>query len=521
MRAVGYCRLSRDEEKENNTSIENQKQLILDYAKKNNLIITRFYIDDNISGFNFDRPGWTSMMNDIDKIDIIIAKDLSRIGRNNGRTLVILEDLKELGKNLVTLNWNADEDYNLQKDDGEIVGITTWANERLVRDTSKKVKAVFRNKQKNGTLIMGKRYGYIRDKKDKTKLLVDEEVRPVINEIFSLYTKKKMGYIPICDALNKKGYLTPSQHIQKRLFLEGKEYKGKVQNKWCTFMIQDIIENECYVGTLVTHKKECQIIKGKSKKVPKSEQHVFYNHHEAIVSMNIFELAQRIKKKRMNEKTCFNNQSFLFRSLIVCGNCGFAVSGKTIKRAKGNIICYGCTDYIKYGTKRCNCGYIKENYLVLLIKQILQDTRNQYYEILNVIKVEKYNDKKENILQKLNQELNNKKCQMQMYLIQKTENLSNEIDIVKKGILEENYNVLIDLRVSEITDLNNKIKEIKEIKKDKAIENIQTILDKFDYLINAENPDRYTLDSLINKIYLYPDKSLKIDLRVNIDELCI
>ena len=139
----GYCRLSRDEDKENYASIEEQKRIIQDYAISRNWTISDFYIDDNVSGYTFNRPAFSKMMEKVKggKIDVVIAKDLSRIGRHNGRVLVLIDEFKNIQKNLILVS-EMGGTYDVLNDRDDTIGITTWFNERYVKDCSKKLETI-------------------------------------------------------------------------------------------------------------------------------------------------------------------------------------------------------------------------------------------------------------------------------------------------------------------------------------------------------------------------------------------
>ena len=176
--------MSRDEDKENYASIEEQKRIIQDYAISRNWTISDFYIDDNVSGYTFNRPAFSKMIEKVKggKIDVVIAKDLSRIGRHNGRVLVLIDEFKNIQKNLILVS-EMGGTYDVLNDRDDTIGITTWFNERYVKDCSRKTRDHMYSKQKTGRLIMGNYYGYIKDPEDITKLYVDEELRPVIELI--------------------------------------------------------------------------------------------------------------------------------------------------------------------------------------------------------------------------------------------------------------------------------------------------------------------------------------------------
>ena len=195
---AGYVRLSRDDDKRNYVSIENQKLIINQYAADHGVVIDRWYEDDGISGYIFDRPGFQQMMADLDKdIDTVYVKDFSRLGRHNAKVLLLLDEFQERGKHLVVI----DDNYDSMDSSDDTIGIKTWFNERYVKDTSKKIKAVFKAKMRDGKRVSGAvPYGYYRKPEDKQTLYVDEASASVVRRIFQ-FACKGMGATAIADGL--------------------------------------------------------------------------------------------------------------------------------------------------------------------------------------------------------------------------------------------------------------------------------------------------------------------------------
>ena len=220
-----YARLSKDDGSRY-SSIESQIQLakeyIKEYIKKLGLVDNEYeiniYIDDNVSGFIDleDRPEFNKMLEDIrkGKINIVVAKDLSRIGRKNYLTQMILDEWKKHKINLILLQ-EMGRVFNLLEDDDELIGLSGWWNERYIKDLSRKVKSGMGTRLKNGVLIQGFKYGYI--KKPGGKLIVNEEVREAIETIFNLY-ESGLGMKRICNILSTEyHFLTPSEMIEKTI----------------------------------------------------------------------------------------------------------------------------------------------------------------------------------------------------------------------------------------------------------------------------------------------------------------
>ncbi len=524
MTVVGYCRLSRDEDKENYASIEEQKRIIKDYANTRNWIIEDkdFYIDDNVSGYTFNRPEFSKMIEGVKggKIDVVIAKDLSRIGRNNGRVLVLIDEFKNMQKNLILVS-EMGGTYDVLNDRDDTIGITTWFNERYVKDCSRKTRDHMYSKQKTGRLIMGNYYGYIKDKEDVTKLYVDEEIRPVIELIYRLYIEEGLGRKKICDILNSKyNYPTPSVYYQRKHLERGRIYKHPVQKLWSTYMISNILNNDVYCGNLRTHKKKTVSIRGRAIKLPEEEHFVFENHHEAIISKETFKLAQEIKERKAKTKSTSGTRkrNYYFSGLCRCGDCGFGVSGITITRKQGQKG-YECSQYRTYGKARCKCHEIKENDMIIHLKEFLKFTKQEYIEQIEKIEIDTKTNKEQVNKEKIKIELETLKAEYKVLLNQKVKDLTSSTNEYQKQMIENTYRELEIDKTNQMEGLQQRLKkEEQEISKEK-IKKLKTAIEYFDDIIESEVPNRYVLENIIDTIWIYSDKTVRFDLKVNIEKL--
>lgn len=524
MTVVGYCRLSRDEDKENYASIEEQKRIIKDYANTRNWIIEDkdFYIDDNVSGYTFNRPEFLKMIEGVKggKIDVVISKDLSRIGRNNGRVLVLIDEFKNMQKNLILVS-EMGGTYDVLNDRDDTIGITTWFNERYVKDCSRKTRDHMYSKQKTGRLVMGNYYGYIKDKEDVTKLYVDEEIRPVIELIYKLYIEEGLGRKKICDILNSKyDYPTPSVYYQRKHLERGRIYKHPVQKLWSTYMISNILNNDVYCGNLRTHKKKTVSIRGRAIKLPKEEHFVFENHHEAIISKETFKLAQKIKERKAKTKSTSGTRkrNYYFSGLCRCGDCGFGISGITITRKQGQKG-YECSQYRTYGKARCKCHEIKENDMIIHLKEFLKFTKQKYIEQIEKIEIDTKINKEQVNKEKIKFELETLMAEYKVLLNQKVKDLTSSTNEYQKQMIENTYRELEIDKTNQIEKLQQILKkEEQEISKEK-IKKLKTAIEYFDDIIESEMPSRYVLENIIDTIWIYSDKTLKIDLKVDIEKL--
>lgn len=193
--------------------------------------------------------------------------------------------------------------YDVLNDRDDLIGITTWFNERYVKECSKKTRDHMYSKQKSGRLIMGNYYGYEKVFKDDIPMLyVIDEIRPVIELIYKLYLEDGYGFQKISEILNTKyNFPTPSEYYRMKHLEQGRIYKHKVQKSWTKDMVSNILKNEVYTGALITHKKRSINIRGKIVKLPKEEHFIFENHHEPIISKGMFKLAQELRNKNINK----------------------------------------------------------------------------------------------------------------------------------------------------------------------------------------------------------------------------
>lgn len=522
MNVVGYVRLSRDEDRENYSSILAQQDIIKEYAQKRGWKVSKFYIDDNYSGYTLNRPQLNELLEEVNKgnIDVIIAKDLSRIGRNNGKVLVLIDEFKELNIRLILVN-ESSGGFDILKDNDDILGIKTWYNEMYVKDISRKIRSSMSTKQKNGELIMGNYYGYKKTKvNDKFILTVDEEIRPVIQLIFKYYISG-MGYKKICDLLEESGYPTPSEYIKKRFEDNGRVFKNAVSDKWQTHMIERIIKDDIYIGNLRIRKMHSRLIKGKQRKVAKDKQLVFENHHEAIISKEDFEVAQSIKNKRRDVhyrvRSDYNN--YIFSGFIKCGDCGRAALGKKLKTKPVVQHGYECGAYQKYGLKHCKSHSIPEDKVLFFFKEFLKDVKTEYEDYIKNVNIEVKKNNTKASLEKIKRELSILNDELKLLINQKIKDVAKETSIEYRQIIENSYSELEKEKKKKIKELMDQIDKLEKINDDEIEKNIRSTIDIFDKIINKERPDRKLLELILDKIIINIDKSLQFKLLVNIDKL--
>ena len=344
-KVAGYVRLSKEDKiKDESNSITNQKDIINSYIKNNDEFeLTDFYIDDGYSGTTFDRPEFKRMIKDIteDKVNTIIVKDLSRFGRNHIEADNYIENfLPGYNVRIISINDNIDT-LKLPKSNAYIeIPLKNLMNDCYARDISEKVKSTLKVKQQNGDFIgTFAPYGYLKDPKDKHKLIIDRDSSIIVRKIFDMILLGKSRK-EIADFLNDNNILTPSLYKINKEKTNNEEFA--LSKKWNAEIVNRILRNETYTGTLIQNIKTKQSYKNnKLIDVNKEDWIKTENHHEAIISKDKFDEVQQILDRKI--KVNKNNEIDLFSGYLKCFHCGEHL----IIRKSKNQVYYYCSSYIK------------------------------------------------------------------------------------------------------------------------------------------------------------------------------
>ena len=344
-KAALYCRLSQDDGLVgDSSSIQTQKMLLEKYANDNGIIIVDYYIDDGYSGTNFDRPAFQRMIADIDdeKVNMVITKDLSRLGRAYVRTGYYIDFyFKDKDIRYIAINDNVDTLY----ENNDIAPFKNILNEMYAKDISRKVKTAVRQRLLKGMFIASHPpYGYKRNPYNKNHLVIDEEVVDVVKLIFDL-ALSNMGIATIAKELNKRCIPIPSvykaskgyQCYQTLLDSRKLKYNDDDVEKWSTATVGNILRNQMYVGDMVGNKREIKNYRtGKQIIHTKDEYIVIPNTHEPIISREDFEKVQKlVSNKHKPSKT---NHENIFRGILKCANCGRSMTMYHKVLANGKVV---------------------------------------------------------------------------------------------------------------------------------------------------------------------------------------
>lgn len=345
-----YLRLSREDgDKIESDSITNQRELIKEYvANHTGFNLVEEYIDDGYSGTNYDRPSFVKMMEDIKarKINCIIVKDLSRLGRNYIETGRYLEKIFPLlGIRFVSVLDNYDSVTEESEADQIILPFKNLINDAYCRDISAKIRSQLDVKRKMGKFIGSfATYGYRKDPKDANLLLIDTYAANVVRMIFEMKIDG-VNSQRIAQKLNSMGVLPPAEYKRSCGLNYDCGYRSGNHPKWEVVSVNRILTNEIYTGTMVQglNSKISYKIK-QSRPVPKTEWIRVDNTHEPIVTKKVFDEVQRMLT--LDTRTSpSNNELYVFAGLIYCGDCGQSMVRRRVTQGGKQYTYFHCSSY--------------------------------------------------------------------------------------------------------------------------------------------------------------------------------
>ena len=365
-----YERLSRDDELQGESnSISNQKQMLEDFARRNGLPNPTHFTDDGISGTQFDRPGFLAMMEEVEagRVEAIVIKDMSRLGRDYLKVGQVMEILRQRGVRLIAINDGVDS----LKGDDDFTPFRNIMNEFYARDTSRKIRSVFKSKGMSGKHLTGTViYGYLWDEK-REHWLVDEEAAEVVRRIFSL-TLEGYGPYQIACKLSADRIEIPVVHLAR--FNEGVNRSKPVKDPygWGSSTIVNILKKREYLGHTINFKTRKHFKDKKSHYVSEDEWMIFENTHEAIIDQQTFDLAQKIRSNVRRYPNGWGEAAPL-TGLLYCADCG----GKMYVHRTNNgkrISQYTCSNYTKVpcGTLCHTQHRINESAVLTLVSDTLR-----------------------------------------------------------------------------------------------------------------------------------------------------
>lgn len=518
--AADYLRLSsEDGDKAESDSIRNQRSLIQDFVKKHSDIsLVEEYVDDGYSGANFERPAFQRMMEDVrnHKINCIIVKDLSRLGRNYIETGRYLEKIfPVLGVRFIAVNDHYDSADTKNDTDQIIVPFKNLINDAYCRDISIKIRSQLDIKRKKGQFIGSYAgYGYFKDPNDKNHLVIDEYAAEIVRLIFHM---KIEGFSAdrIAMKLNEMGVLTPMEYKRSCGFNYNSGFRSGNEPKWGASSVLRILKNELYVGTMVQGKSRKINYKIKVSREIEPENWIkVEGTHEPIITREMFDCVQNLMK--LDTRTSPEKESiYVFSGLLRCGDCGQNMVRRSVRKNGKQYFYYHCSTF-KSG-EGCSSHNISD---VTLQKVVLNAIRNQ---IALIVKADAIIAQIENIPQ---QQFGIKVLDTQMKAlgveIQKYKDLKSNLyqDMIDGIITREEYRDIKQTFSQKIETAEESVREL-ERKKKRMLSNemrTQKWVEEFKQCQNIKTLDRKVAVMLLNRIVVYSSDRIEIHFN-NEDEI--
>ncbi len=504
-----YLRLSReDEENGQSMSIKNQKDYLMSYVLEKGWNIVDIYIDDGFSGLNFDRPAFQNMIKDIEdkKIDLVITKDLSRLGRDYIKTGYYIERYFPI-KNIRYIALSDGIDTFEKSANNDMTPFKSVSNDMFAKDTSQKIRTIFYSKRIKGEFIGAfAPYGYVKSDIDKNKLVIDPVAAEVVKRIFELYLNG-CSMAEIGRILTQEKVLTPTEYKNKVQKLSYVNVNAKL-NVWRTETIKRILTNPTYIGNMA--QRRCEKISYKIKKfrkIPRSGWIIAENTHEPIISKEDFETVQEFMKKKACISYPTERVNHLLAGLIFCGDCKMSMTFRRLGAQK-EFFCI-CSGYSRFGKDKCQRNIIKEDflneYVITNLKEISAKAIENQEEFCNGFKISEMNspsDKNDKEKKAIVKRLDEIKIIIKSLYEDKVKGVVSESDFIA---MSSEFNVERDelsnqlLRIEEKKQTENKTKSPEQV-----IEIIKNIVD-FDSI------SPLLIGQLIENVEIYKSKEIVIN----------
>lgn len=496
-----YCRLSVDDELNGESnSITHQKEMLEEYAQKNNFYNIKFYVDDGYSGTNFNRPAFKELIKNIDSgiVGTVIVKDMSRLGRDYLKVGYYSEVyFGEAGVHFIAVNDNVD---NTIENDSDFTPFRNIMNEWYAKDTSKKVRAVIRAKGMSGKSTCNcPPYGYIKD--ENGNWLVEKEAAEIVKRIYRLCIE---GYGPmqISKKLNAQEAISPVVWKNK----VGWKYKlEKVDHPelWTVSAIRRILSNPIYLGNTVNFRTKKKSYKSHSVVyLPKDEWVIFEDTHEAIIDRDTFDTVQKLREG-VRRRVSIDGEMSIFSGLLYCADCGAKMY---LNRHRGSEKdAFNCASYRKEKERTCTSHYITlhaiEDIVLYDLQRVLGMAKGKETEFVSMLQEKNKKMTKSDLSEKA------KECDEAEKRIAVLDRIIQNLyeDKVSGTLSEERFIKLSKNYESEQAELTDKVKFLKEelmaVQKETAdINKFMRLIKRYTEIteLNAE-----IVRTFIDKIYVH------------------
>lgn len=506
-----YYRLSRDEDEELN-SLNNQRKIIYNFAVNNGHEVVGESFDDNVSGMHFNREGIERIYEVVDerKIEAVVVKDLSRLGRHRTQTALFIDYLREHDVRVLSATENID---TFNENDDLIIGFKGLVNDFYARDGSRRVRTGYRQKQKEGIVTIPP-FGYFKDKNTK-KVVIVEEAAKTVRLIFSTYVNGS-GLKTIARMLNEQSRKTPALMQMELLNKRLPNTQNGILKKylWDATMVGRILKDESYIGTLICHKSERNKINKTFRFTSPDEQFRHENYLPVIVTKEIWERAQTLMAERREKSVRAGPSRGILRygGLLRCKDCGRTFIGKRIKLKSSERVVYICDTYHRYGREHCSSHMVDEKVLDRLIAEELLRAKKMYEENWSRLGrfIDKWTPKADMAgtqITKLHEHILILEEEMEAILMERIRDKANT----------ERYDRMIEKRESQIAQARTQIEELQNISE--MLRNRQAKLKRdiglIDDILQEGKMSEAHLRMLVEKILVHEEDG-KLDLEIRL-----
>ena len=505
-----YCRLSQEDDRAGESlSIENQKAMLLQYAREHHFPNPTFFVDDGVSGVTYDRPGFQAMLAEIEagRVAVAITKDLSRLGRNSALTGLYTNFIfPQNGVRFIAINDNYDT-IDPNRVDNDFAGIKNWFNEFYARDTSRKIRAVQKAKGERGVpLTTNVPYGYVKDPENPRRWVVDPVSADVVKRIFSMCMEGR-GPMQIANQLKADKVLTPTAYRA----LQGIKTPNKKPEDpcdWHSSTVVAILERREYTGCTVNFKTYTNSIWDKKQRDnPLEKQAIFPNTHEAIIEEAVFEKVQQVRQQRHRKTRA--GRSSIFSGLVYCADCGEKLYYGATNNYRTEGAFFDCSLHWKHKDK-CGTHYIRETVLSHIVLKHIQAVtgyilrheahfRTVMEEQLRLESGEQIRIRRKRLERNENRIAELKRLFIRIY----EDNASGRLSDDRFDMLSLTYETEQKQLEAECITLRQEI-EVQE----RQSENIEKFIQTAHKYVGIDELDGYALRELVSAIYVdAPDKS--------------
>lgn len=521
-RTIAYLRLSKEDGDDESVSIANQRKIITDYARNNNIVIDEWYIDDGYSGYTMSRPSFNRLKQDLNqnKVHTIIVKDLSRLGRHSAKVQLFLENIYEIDKRVISLGDSYD---TLNENSHKFVGIQAWMNENFIRETSSKVRASIHSLQKEGKWLCSIPYGYVKDPNDKYKYYIDETIAPYVKLIFDKYIEG-YGLKSLARMLTEMNVPTPSMAKKIRAESMGKVYKRRANTNWDSMGLSRILSNRFYMGTLVLGKSKKRAINGKSIETPEEDWYVFEDAHEPIIDKATFQLVQQITKNR-SEKDYRGRKQVrpnIFAGILECADCGKTLTSNSGRTGNTRYI---CRTYNVFGTSQCTSHAVSEREIKYSLLSFLEYCRDNLSEVIsdldNIIQAEiQTKTNSENNVLQLTNKIQDIKRSIEILIEQKMRETMKNPNMI--DMIDRMYDEMLNEKYKEVQILEKQLNDQHQIALNEIElkQNLNSAMSIMNDILTSKEVTKKQVMLLVDKIVVYEDTGIDIYLKGDLHKLC-